>query len=52
MKRWMQYLTLLEGSRADLIENEQTMILFNLSPFAWQINYKWPQATVQALTNT
>ena len=50
MEELMRYSTKLEGSRADLTEIEQKMILFNSFLVARQISYKWTQATVQAST--
>ena len=50
MEELMRFATMLEGSRPDLTEEEQKLILFRAFPVAWQINSNQTQATVQLLT--
>ena len=46
----MRYSTRLEGSRTDLSESEQKLILFGSFPVAWQINWKRTQNRIQNST--
>ena len=48
MEELMRFTKMLEGSRLDLTEEEQKLILFRSFPVAWQINWNRTQATVQS----
>ena len=50
MEELMRYSTRLEGSRTDLSESEQKLILFGSFPVAWQINWKRTQNRIQNST--
>ena len=46
----MRFSTMLEGSRPNLTEDEQKLILFRSFPEAWQINWNRTQVTAQEAT--
>ena len=46
----MRFTTMLEGSRPNLTEDEQKLILFRSFPEAWQINWNRTQVTAQEAT--
>ena len=50
MEELMRFTRMLEGSRADLTEDEQKLILFRSFPEAWQINWNRTQVTAQEAT--
>ena len=50
LEELMRYSTHLEGTRADLSESEQKLILFGSFPIAWQINWKRTQRRIQDAT--
>ena len=50
MEELMRFTTMLEGSRPNLTEDEQKLILFRSFPEAWQINWNRTQVTAQEAT--
>ena len=50
MEELMRFTRMLEGSRADLTDDEQKLILFRSFPEAWQINWNRTQVTAQEAT--
>ena len=50
MDELMRFTRMLEGSRADLTDDEQKLILFRSFPEAWQINWNRTQVTAQEAT--
>ena len=50
MEELMRFSTMLQGSRLNLTEDEQKLILFRSFPEAWQINWNRTQVTAQEAT--
>ena len=50
MEELMRFTTMLEGSRPNLTEQEQKLILFRSFPLAWQINWNRTQVSARDAT--